>query len=152
MTIRARVAGMLMAGGLAAAAQQPGQTSPRLDVTTINENRSIERSLAPGDEHRYAIALGADEYVRLLVTRRHVDAIVDTYDAEGRPLAQYRNQRLGALAELVEGGRRAQTSGLEHAAHRPICPEINNRPAGAPVNVPRRNWGWPLSPLGVVPA
>jgi CHAT domain-containing protein len=91
MRIRAKVAGVLMTGGLAAAVQQPTLTSARLDVTvtTIDDARPIERSLAPGDDHRYAIALGADEYVKLLVAHHHVEAAVDTYDADGRPLAHY---------------------------------------------------------------
>jgi CHAT domain-containing protein len=122
MMIRAKVVGVLLSGGLAAAAQRPALTSARLDLTTIADSRPIERSLAPGDEHRYAIALGANEYVKLVVTRRHVDAAVDTYDADGRPLAQYEDVRIDGeeQVDLVSDAAGSYGVGVHAAAGVPL--------------------------------
>jgi CHAT domain-containing protein len=54
----------------------PSASESIADVTPLAADRTLVRDLSSGDEHRYAVALTADEYVDVRVDRRGVDVIV----------------------------------------------------------------------------
>src|SRR5262249_54458477 len=88
---RARVGAVLLATGLIGSVHQPVRGSER-GVTTLEIDRPVERPLARGDEHRYAIALQAHERAHLVVVQRDVDAVVDTFDTNGVAIAEYEDE------------------------------------------------------------
>src|SRR4051812_48328279 len=76
------------------------------DVTRLPADSTLERDLSHRDEHRYAVALTADEYVDVRVERRGVDVIVQARGI-GDQLLEFQHD-VGTVGEesfeLVAGG------------------------------------------------
>jgi CHAT domain-containing protein len=53
---------------------------------------AIERLLSRGEEHRYHVALAADESVNLVVEQRGIDVIVETRGPDGAAIAAFQNE------------------------------------------------------------
>ena len=119
MMRRTRAGAVLLAAALVTLSQQPVRTSEREPVTWLEGDAPIERPLAHGEAHRYAIALRAHECAHLVVVQRGVDVVVRTFDADDRPLAAFQNdiRRTGEEPiEIVSDGAGTYGVRIEAAA------------------------------------
>ena len=88
MMARGRAAAALAVGGLL----YPSPTASNPEATRLDAGAVIERPVTGRAEERFAIALHAHEYVRISVEQRGVDLVIQTYDAAGRPLAEFEDE------------------------------------------------------------
>src|SRR6266852_770208 len=56
--------------------------------TSLQPGTPIERTLAAGQSHSYAISLEQDQFLQLLVDQRGIDVVVRTFSPAGRRLRE----------------------------------------------------------------
>ncbi len=76
----------------------PGLSAQERDATTLDADTTIERQLARGEEHRYALALTAGAYARVIVEQRGIDVVVQTGAADGSVIAEFQDE-IGSRGE-----------------------------------------------------
>ena len=69
---------------------------------SVPADEPLERQLSRGDEHRYALALHAGEYVRVAVDQRATQLIVELRAPNGMPIAAFDDDIRPNGRELVE--------------------------------------------------
>src|SRR4051812_21428750 len=115
MTRRTLAASLLaVAGGMSSwcsiaahAAGVPSASVPlpshRLpDLAELAYDRTIERYLSRGDDHRYRLSLNAGVCVRVIVQQRGVDVLVETRDPAGNLIAEFDDEIRPRGAEQID--------------------------------------------------
>ena len=80
---------------LAAQETRAGDTLP-------GAGASLDRELAPGDEHQYRVTLARSEYVAIAISQRGIDVVGRTEDPDGRPLGEFEQELTPRGEERVE--------------------------------------------------
>ena len=86
----------------AASAGRPLLARRLPEILSLEEGRTIERHLSRGDDHRYQVALGAGEYVGIVVEQHGIDVVVHTRGADGSPIADFQDEPTKGGAEQVD--------------------------------------------------
>ena len=69
----------------------PPLSAQERDRVALDGDTPIERQLARGEDHRYALALADGEYARVTVDQLGIDAIVEVSGADGRLVAVFQD-------------------------------------------------------------
>ena len=116
MTARARRRALLGAGIVVLIASPRARTSADAGVAVLAPGTPIARTIAAGEEQRFAIRLDAGDCAHLVVEQRGVDVVVETFDAQGDEVAEFQDDIRPRGEEHV--GIVAAAAGAYHVAVR----------------------------------
>lgn len=87
-----------------AAALVAGTAGTRQDPAVIELTAAapVEETIAPGEEHRFRLTLGAGQYASIAVAQHGIDVEAIVRDAQGRLLADFQDEIRSDGDELVE--------------------------------------------------
>jgi tetratricopeptide (TPR) repeat protein len=88
-------------------------------ATMLQGGESTERSIVRGEEHRYAVALEAGEYVNVIVEQRGIDVSIQIRGVDGSVLADFDDEITSTgqeQPEIVAGASGTYTLAIKPAA------------------------------------
>jgi hypothetical protein len=62
-------------------------------IRLLEQGKPVERELTGGQSHSYQITLAADQYVKLVITQRDIDVVVNLLGPDGKLIAQFNSER-----------------------------------------------------------
>src|SRR4051812_38602019 len=71
------------------------------EPTRLEQRTPVERTLAPGEAHTYAVAITAGQYLRIVTEQMGVDVIIRAFTADGALITEVNNPGGGYVSEVL---------------------------------------------------